>query len=69
MFNCLLRQANVMSFIVAHSFNCSLNRDETVAGKVEAEQTGLSQLELEPTDSVACRHCCQQKRVRTRPAY
>ncbi len=27
-----------------------------VSGKVAAEQTGPSQLELEPTDAVACRH-------------
>ncbi len=32
------------------------NRDSMVAGKVAAEWTGPSQLELKPTDGVACRH-------------
>ncbi len=36
--------------VIGLSFKSSLNQDETVAGKVAVEQTGPSQLELEPTD-------------------
>ncbi len=43
-------------FVVALCFKSSLNWDETVAGKATAESTGPSQLKLEPTDGVACRH-------------
>ncbi len=43
-------------FVIALSVKSSLNQDETVAGKVAAEQTGPSQLELKPTDGVTCRH-------------
>ncbi len=45
-----------ISFVVALSFNSSLNKDEKSAGKVAAEQTDPSQFELKPTDCVACRH-------------
>ncbi len=54
------------SFVVALSFKSSLNWDERVAGKVVAEWTGPSQLELRSTDAVACRQCCWQRWVRAR---
>ncbi len=42
-------------FIFALSFESSLNRDETVSGKVVAKETGSSQVELEPAgNKVIC---------------
>ncbi len=48
--------SHFVSFFVAFFFKSSLNRDKTVAVKVAVESTNPSQLELEPTDGVACRH-------------
>ncbi len=48
--------SHFISFVVTLFFKSSLNQDETVAEEVAAEITGPSQLELQSTDGVACRH-------------
>ncbi len=53
--SCLRRFAFYILFIFALSCESSLNRDETVSGKVVAEETGSSQVELEPAgNKVIC---------------